>query len=69
MINKIKSFFKRIFTEDPFPGRQRGRMDKQVGEVYNVKTYDSTADGKMLVVLDPKDEFKGTMDEFKEETE
>lgn len=58
MIDRVISFFKRLFTESKFPGRSGGYADKNVEEVYDVKTFDSNIDGKKLVVFDPKEDVK-----------
>ena len=55
MIRKIISFFRRLFTNDKFPARKAGKMDKKVKDVYNVKTVDSDAGDRKIVVLDPRD--------------
>jgi len=65
MIKKIKGFFQRVFTEEKFPERTKGKFDKTVGEVYNVKTMKSKEADKMLLALEPKDEYRADIDESK----
>lgn len=55
IVTRIVNFFKRIFTNSKFPARTKGRADKNVDDVYDVKTMDSRVEGKKMIILDPKE--------------
>lgn len=56
IFKKIYSFFLRVFTDEAFPARTKGKADKEVGDIYNVKTFDSESEDRKIIVLDPKQE-------------
>lgn len=63
VVLSIIGFFKRIFTGEKFPERTKGRFDKTVGEVYRIRTMKSKEQGKMLLAMEPKEEYQSEIDE------